>query len=116
MEIKTEDDAFKFIVEAEFMLKILDLTRQGKILVKNIQDEYGLVTDFSSFKKFLNKFLKKCPNKEIVKDLSTDLEAKKIWDSIDSNKNGLIDESEHKILIKKMFVLAKKLVKSHFDI
>ena len=112
--METAEDAKEFITECDSMIAKIETDPQP--MFKQFEDLFGRVENFKTFQEFYIKFLKGCPNQQIVKGHDTPEEAKLCWNTIDVNNNDDLDEDEQKVLVQAIIRKAKDLTTAFFKL
>ena len=112
--METAEDAKDFINECDSMIQKIESDPEP--MFKQFEDLFGRVENFKTFVIFYQKFLKGCPNQQIVEGHDTEAEAKNCWSTIDVNNNDDLDADEQKVLVQAIIRKAKDLTKSFFKL
>ncbi len=112
--METVEEATAFIQESEAMISSLD--QNPEELYAQLVGSFGECNDFESFKNFYQQFLDGCPNQNIVAGKNTPEAAENLWNTIDVNKSGTLDDSEKVVLVKAIIQTAIDLTKVYFNL
>jgi hypothetical protein len=111
--IQTKEEAINFISETE---QIINNPDQIAMFAGVLIGKWGNITDRDSFKNFFTNYLNDCPNSAIVEGVNINEDANALWEKIDVNKNGKLDEGEQNLVIIEIMKHSLGLVKKYFKI
>ncbi len=107
------EEAMAFIEDGE---KILNDAQELNAMIYEFEEKWGTIKDEKTFKQFFVKYLEDCPDKNIIKGVNVESEAFTLWQKVDINKNGILDENEKIEVVREIMKHSIGLIRKFYNL